>query len=251
VDAEVEQARQLAAKAARDLARGEALHADQVIPLEQLENLRTQAQVAAAQLRAAEFNGRHAQLVAPRAGRVLRRLAEPQDLVPPGQVVLVLGGEGAGVAIRASLSDRDIARVSLGDRADVRLDPWPDRSFEARITEVAGAANERSGLFDIEAQVSGEVEALRAGMVARLRIFPTRDAGELLHVPLGAILEGDGGRASVYVLTADDKVQQRAIEVAWIGPDSVAVRAGLAAGERVVVAGAPYLHDGEAVRVQP
>jgi multidrug efflux pump subunit AcrA (membrane-fusion protein) len=48
VGAQVEQARQLAAKAQRDLERGERLHADQVISLEQLQDLRTQASVAAA-----------------------------------------------------------------------------------------------------------------------------------------------------------------------------------------------------------
>jgi multidrug efflux pump subunit AcrA (membrane-fusion protein) len=99
--------------------------------------------------------------------------------------------------------------------------------------------------------VTGDAAALRSGMVARLQIHPAGDAGELLHVPLGAILEGNGGSATVFVLEADDKVQRRAVEVAWIGPDSVALRGGVTAGERVVMAGAAYLHDGEAVRVQP
>ena len=43
VDAQVEQARQMAEKAQRDLKRGENLYADQVISLEQLQDLRTQA----------------------------------------------------------------------------------------------------------------------------------------------------------------------------------------------------------------
>ena len=47
VGAQVEQARQLADKAERDLKRGENLYADQVISLEQLQDLRTQAAMAA------------------------------------------------------------------------------------------------------------------------------------------------------------------------------------------------------------
>ena len=46
VNAQVEQARQMAEKAARDLKRGEHLYADQVISLEQLQDLRTQAAMA-------------------------------------------------------------------------------------------------------------------------------------------------------------------------------------------------------------
>ena len=54
VNAQVEQARQMAEKAARDLKRGENLYADQVISLEQLQDLRTQAAMAerAVQVRA-------------------------------------------------------------------------------------------------------------------------------------------------------------------------------------------------------
>ena len=48
VGGQVEQARQLADKAARDLKRGENLYADQVISLEQLQDLRTQAAMASA-----------------------------------------------------------------------------------------------------------------------------------------------------------------------------------------------------------
>jgi len=249
VEAQVEQARQLAQKAQRDLARGRALHEDQVIPLEQLQNLQTQAEVAEAQLRSAEYNGRHAQLVAPMDARVLRRLAEPRDTLPPGQVVLVLGGEASGLTARAALADREIPRLSLGDRVEARLDAWPDRVFPAKLTEIAGAASERSGLFDIEAQIDAADAPLRAGMVARLRIFPARDAGELVHVPLGAILEGDGRKAQVYVLENGDKVARREVDVAWIGADSVALRGGVEAGQRVVVSGAPFLRDGEAVRI--
>ncbi len=251
VEAQVEQARQLATKAQRDLARGRALHADQVIPLEQLQNLQTQAEVAEAQLRSAEYNGRHAQLVAPVDARVLRRQAEPRDTLPPGQVVLVLGGEATGLTVRAALADREIPRLAIGDRVEARLDAWPDRVFAGRLTEIAGAASERTGLFDVEAEVDAGDASLRAGMVARLQVFPARDAGELVHVPLGAILEGDGGTAQVYVLEGADKVVRREVAVAWIGADSVALRSGLEAGYRVVVSGAPFLRDGEAVRIVP
>jgi len=251
VEAQVDQARQLAEKARRDLERGRALHEDQVIPLEQLQNLQTQADVAEAQRRSAEYNGRHARLVAPVDARVLRRLAEPQDTLPAGQVVLVLGDEVSGLTARASISDREIPRLAIGDRVEARLDAWPDRVFPARIDELPGAANDRTGLFEIEARVDAGDAPLRAGMVARLQVFPARDAGELIHVPLGTILEGDGGHAQVFVLRAGDTVQRRAVDVAWIGADTVALRGGLAEGERVVLAGAPYLRDGEAVRIVP
>src|SRR5690606_24542664 len=85
IEAQVAQARQLADKAERDLARGEALHADQVIPLEQLQNLRTQAGVARAQFDAVRFNARHAPIPAPGDGRGPRPLAEEREFLAPRQ----------------------------------------------------------------------------------------------------------------------------------------------------------------------
>ena len=84
INAQFQQAKQVADKAARDLERGERLHADQVISLEALQNLRTQAAVTAAARDAARFNLSQSTIVAPRDGVILRQLAEERELVPPG-----------------------------------------------------------------------------------------------------------------------------------------------------------------------
>jgi pyruvate/2-oxoglutarate dehydrogenase complex dihydrolipoamide acyltransferase (E2) component len=67
VDAQLEQARQLADKARRDLVRSTRLRADEVISEEELEAIRTQAAVAQAALRAAEFNRNFSTIVAARS----------------------------------------------------------------------------------------------------------------------------------------------------------------------------------------
>ena len=82
INAQVDATSQLAAKARRDLERGERLYADQVISLEQLEGLRTQAATSQAQLRSVQFNRGYATIVAPRDGVVLRKLAQERELVP-------------------------------------------------------------------------------------------------------------------------------------------------------------------------
>src|SRR5262249_52390253 len=74
IDAQLEQARALADKAQRDLARGERLYADEVISLEQLQDLRTNAATARAQLKGVEFNRGYSVIAAPADGVVLRKL---------------------------------------------------------------------------------------------------------------------------------------------------------------------------------
>ena len=248
IDAALEQAQQLSDKAARDLARGEKLKADEVITLEQLQNLRTQANVAAAQLAAARFNRRYAQITAPRDGVVLRRLAEPHELVAAGTPVLVLGTQERGFIVRAGLSDRDVVTLALGDAVDVRVDAWPDVVLKAQVSEIAGAADDRSGLFQVEARLAGSQQPLVTGMVARLALHPAKAAGEsLTYVPIGAILDADGDKAHVFVAEGG-VAHRREVEVAFISADGVALRSGIKPGEQLVAAGAPYLDDGEKIR---
>lgn len=252
IDAQYEQTRQGALKAERDLERGERLHADQVISLEMLQNLRTQAAVARAARDAARFNLGYSSIVAPQDGRVLRRIAEERELVPPGQPVLLFGGAAHGQIVRTGLADREVVQVALGDAAQVRLDAYPERVFAARVSEVAAAADPRSGLFPIEVRLEPQAGAtLASGMVARVDITPsTARGGSLTRVPIAALVEGRGDAGAVFVV-ADGVARKRAVKVAFIAGAEVALASGLAPGEPVVTEGALYLEDGDKVRVLP
>jgi multidrug efflux system membrane fusion protein len=248
VNAQVEQARQLAEKARRDLARGENLYADQVISLEQLQDLRTQASVAEAQFKSAQFNLGHSVITAPRDGVVLRTLVEERELVPAGTPVLVFGESDRGFVVRAALADREIVNVKLGDKGEIRMDAFPGQPMPGTIVEVASAADPRSGMFPVEVQFDSPPPRLVSGLVARLRLTPTSDAQPLTYVPMAALVEGDGDRASVFVID-DDKAVKRNVQVAFITADSIALESGLRSGETVITDGALFLEDGESVEV--
>ena len=248
VNAQVEQARQLVEKARRDLARGENLYADQVISLEQLQDLRTQASVAEAQFKSAQFNLGHSVITAPRDGVVLRTLVEERELVPAGTPVLVFGESDRGFVVRAALADREIVNVKLGDKGEIRMDAFPGQPMPGTIVEVASAADPRSGMFPVEVQFDSPPPRLVSGLVARLRLTPTSDAQPLTYVPMAALVEGDGDRASVFVID-DGKAVKRSVQVAFITADSIALESGLRSGETVITDGALFLEDGESVEV--
>jgi len=249
VGAQVEQARQMAEKAERDLKRGENLYADQVISLEQLQDLRTQAAMAAASYRTAQFNLGYSVITAPRDGVVLRKLVEERELVPAGTPVLVFGESDRGYVVRAALADREIVNVKLGDKGEIRMDAFPGQAMTGTVVEIASAADPRSGMFPVEVRFDTPPPRLVSGLVARLRLAPTTDAPPLTYVPMAALVEGDGDRASVFVLE-NGKAQRRPVRVAFITADSIALESGLAAGEPVITDGALFLENGEAVEVQ-
>ncbi|HEU4623626.1 MAG TPA: efflux RND transporter periplasmic adaptor subunit [Steroidobacteraceae bacterium] len=249
VNAAVEQARQLAAKAQRDLERGERLYADQVISLEQLQDLRTQASVAHAQLESAEFNRGYSVITAPHDGVVLRKLAEEREVVPAGQPVLIVGARERGYVVKAALSDREVVQLALGDPAEIRMDAYPGQTIAGTISEIARAADERTGLFPVEVRFDSVPVTLASGLVAKLKLYPASGrTSRLTYVPIAAVVEGDGDRASVFVVNGA-RVQRRAVQIAFIAPDSVALAEGLKPGERVVTDGALYLQDGEQIQI--
>jgi membrane fusion protein, multidrug efflux system len=231
--------------------RGENLYRDQVISLEQLQDLRTQAALSRSQLNSARFNLGYSVITAPRDGVVLRKLAEERELVPAGQPVLIVGAKDRGFVVRAGIADREIVRTKLGDMADIRLDAFPGKVFRGSVTELASAADERSGMFLVELRFEDPPPSLVSGLVAKLRIQPAAGSAETLtYVPIGSIVEADGGRASVFVVDGD-RARRRDVQVAFIAPESVALSSGIAPGERVVTDGALYLENEERIELVP
>src|SRR5262252_5207840 len=150
IDAQLEQARALAEKAQRDLARGERLFADEVITLEQLQDLRTAAATARAQLQGVQFNRGYSVITAPADGVVLRKLAQERELVPAGQAVLVVSAHGRGYVVRAALADRELVQLQLGDPAEVRLDAYAGRLLHGTLSEIAGAARSEEHTSELQ-----------------------------------------------------------------------------------------------------
>jgi membrane fusion protein, multidrug efflux system len=249
INAQLEQAGALAEKAQRDLARGERLYADQVISLEQLQDLRTQADTARAQLKGVSFNRGYSVITAPGEGVVLRKLAQERELVPAGQAVLLVGTRGRGYVVRTALADRELVQLKLGDAAELRLDAYPGREFHGTLSEIASAADDKSGLFGVEVRLESAPAALASGLVAKLRLYPAAGrTAQLTYVPIGAVVEGSGDRASVYVVDGAH-ARRREVRVAFIDPTGVALAGGLAVGERVVTDGALYLEDNDAIDI--
>ena len=251
IGSQVEQTRQLLSKAERDLERGERLYREQVIPLEALQDLKTQRNIAAQSVKASSFNREYAVITAPTDGVVLRKLAQARETVAPGAPVLVLGSAATGYVLKASLADRDVVQLALGDDATVRFDALPGSDLKATVTRLPAAADQRTGMFDVELALHTPDARLRSGLLARIALTPaSAAASELVHVPIAAILEGDRARASVFVFDANTQsVSRRSVEVAFIDDDEVALSSGLEVGAQVVTDGAAYVEEGKKVKV--
>ena len=252
VDAALNQASEAAEKARRDLERGRRLKADEVATEEQVQDLATAYSVARSNLDAARFNARYARIEAPEDAVVLQRLADPSELVQPGQAVLLLGGTSGGWRIRTALADRDAVRVNADDLATIVFDAFPGREFSGRVARIGSSADPQTGTFDVEIEVMPDGARFARGLVAKVTLA-VRDAAHAASqtvVPLTAIVEANGKEAIVYVLDPQQSVaRRRQVTVGSITGDRVVIAAGLEVGELVIVDGAAWLTDGKPVHV--
>ena len=248
IDAAVAQARTGVDKARRDFARLEALQADRVTTLENLQDARSALEFAEAGLRSAEFNRSRSLITAPADGQVLRRQAEPEELAAPGRPILTFAAEGDGWIVRAGVPEGEVVRLHLGDQAAL----WPEGGTEipAVVTQIAGIADPATRTIEVELRPTGTLpEGLRSGFILNTRIVPPPVPARQ-SVPLAALVEGRGLQASVFLLAADGRsVTRHTVEIEALHGATAYLHGALPAGSRVVTTGAEFLTDGRTVRV--
>jgi multidrug efflux pump subunit AcrA (membrane-fusion protein) len=103
-------------------------------------------------------------------------------------------------------------------------------------------------MFPVEVHFDLPPPRLVSGLVARLRLAPTTSAPPLTYVPMAALVEGNGNRASVFVIEGG-KALRRDVRVAFITADSIALESGITSGEAVITDGALFLENGEPVEI--
>lgn len=251
IDGQVSAAREGLAKARRDLARAERLHADSVVTLAQLEDARTGFEVAEAQAKAAEFNRQYAVIRAPATGVVLLRQLEAGQVVGPGTPVLVLRTERRGLVLRAAAADRDAVRIAVGEKATLTFDAFPGDEFVGTVERVGVAASPMTGTYEVEISLAATNRRFVSGLIGRATLRP-RGTAALPFIPAEALLEVDGANASVFVLGDDGRsVQRRRVRVAFLDRGFAALVGGMDSTVQVVTAGATRLGEGSLVTVVP
>jgi RND family efflux transporter MFP subunit len=235
------QAAEAAARAAEtDRERVQALLQRGAATPREADESRARASASAAAVAAARDSLAYAELRAPFAGTIAARHVDVGDVVSPGSALVEIEG-GGGLELRATVEGDVAALLKPGLALTAMVDGQPD-PLPAAVLAVSAAGDPATHRFEVRATLPG-TPGLRSGLFARLMV-PLPSAGARLLVPSRALLPR-GGLTGVFVV-ADSRARLR-----WVAPGAAQgarteVRAGLSAGERVVLdPGA--LQDGDAV----
>lgn len=78
----------------------------------------------------------YAQLKSPGPGVITNRSAEPGEVVTPGREVLTLS-QLATVDMKIFVNETEIGKVKPGQRAEVRVDTFPDKTFTGTVSFIS------------------------------------------------------------------------------------------------------------------
>jgi multidrug efflux pump subunit AcrA (membrane-fusion protein) len=112
-------------------------------------------------------------LVAPFDGTVVDRQVEVGEVMSPGGPAFTFADLSKLQIETTDLVEVDVARVSVGETANVKLDAFPDRNFVGQVERIALQANDHQGdkVYRVTIDLPDDSAAsLRWGMTANVEI---------------------------------------------------------------------------------
>lgn len=112
---------------------------------------------------------------APFAGTVADVALEVGEQAVAGQTVISIGDLSSWLIETTDLSELEVVRLAVGDRATVSFDALPDASIEGTVDriQVRGTTADGGVVYAIAIRPDSNVAALRWGMSATVRIRPS------------------------------------------------------------------------------
>lgn len=271
LEAQLEQARTMAAKAELDYERArqlfeskslvkpdyDAARAQRDAAEAQVKAVRSQIEAASARIRAVEgvveetrYAREDSELRAPISGAILQRNLEAGQLAAAGQPGFTLADVSTVKAI-FGVPDRDIVRIRKGQRIPLTAEVLPGAVFHGIVTALAPAADPSTRLFQVEVTLANPGRKLLPGMVVSLTLGDAPARAAVLTVPLSAIIRGkESSDRFAVVVVEQNYARRRNVDLGETFGNRIAVT-GLRAGETVVTSGGALLEEGEPVQVIP
>ena len=205
---------------------------------------RATAQAQAAALRDVKTRAAKFAVTAPVAGLVLEKTVRPGDqAATAGSTPWFRLAENGVIELQAQMSEDDLARIRVGQHAQVTLPSGAVVTGTVRLVSPQIDAQSKLGYVRITLPVRPDV---RAGGFGRA-VF-TDASGLALAVPETAVrYDADG--ASVMVVQADERVKRVPVRTGMRGGGLVQLVEGPPVGSRVVQSAASFLMDGDKIVV--
>lgn len=139
--------------------------------------------------------------------------------------------------IEANIAEADIAKISIGDSADVTLDAYGDSVlFKAVVADIDPAETVIEGVptYKTTFNILPNAKSVKSGMTANIDILTDRKA-DVIAIPARAVKTVDGKKI-VKILKNENTTEEREVETGLRGSDGrIEILKGIEEGEKVII----------------
>lgn len=173
---------------------------------------------------------------APISGTITEKHAIIGELSDPSKSLFTVV-DLSSIWVVVDIYEKDLAKVSTGQRATVTMDAYPDLKFTGQVTYVADLLDSTTRTLKVRVEVANPERKLKPEMFARVELVPTASATMTLAVPEDAIQVIDGKKV---IFVADEGGEVFRAETVVTGRSSggmVEIISGISEGRRYAIKG--------------
>ncbi|MEP6732947.1 MAG: efflux RND transporter periplasmic adaptor subunit [bacterium] len=176
---------------------------------------------------------------APIDGVVVEKLVNQGQLIQAGTTQVFTVADLSTVWVMANVFETDLGAVRAGENATITTSAYPT-PITGTVTYVGALVDPASKATAVRVLVQNPRGILKRDMLVNVAIRASEGQNGIL-IPTSAVLRDDQNLPFVYVALPNNHFARRPITIGSRVGDSYEVRAGLTAGERIVVDGALFL----------
>ncbi len=189
-------------------------------------------------------------LKSPIAGVVLERVTDPGNLIQPGDEVLTIG-DFQTVKVRVLVSELALGKIRQGQSVQVKLDAFPNESYQGTVTRISPAANQETRQVPVEVTLPNPEGRIGSGLLARVS-FPPQGSEQVVIPETALQEETENNTATVFTLNRTMEppiVEAQTVQIGDRANNEVEILSGLAPETAYIVRSSRPLKSGEAVQL--
>ena len=148
----------------------------------------------------------------------------------------------SAVWVVADVFEQDVGLVQLGAQAKVRINAYPDKLFEGKVSYVYPTMNAATRTVPVRVELANPGLLLKPAMFAQVEL-PVSAKGSVITVPVSAVIDS-GTRQIVIVQKGEGRFEPREVKLGARSDTHIEILEGVKEGEPVVIA-ANFLIDAE------
>jgi len=211
---------------------------------------RTQHEVLVAQAEVAKLKTllAYTQITAPFAGVITKRVADPGALIAGGtsssqSMPLLRLSENNRLRLTLPVSMSYVAGIRVGQPVQILVQA-NGQILTQSVSRFSRKVDTATRTMDVEVDVLNPTLTLVPGMYASATLEVDRH-DNTLAVPVAAVARKDN--ATVFVVTPQNKIQERTVQIGLETPTLIEITSGLQEGERVMIGSRGHLQPGQLV----